>query len=183
MNLQLNKNGWFSPDNDTTLQKDLKKKYMTFSTKLSGIILLFFGIYILLYYKQQITANGWINSTIVAIIFELFIIIYFINFSKKLLCLKNYMFYVKTGKLENFRRVVKHTGSGKNRKTHIYYYIMIRFGNHVAEYRCYNNPDFSPMDITNQKEITIATLDNLSSANKVPKVYVLDNVYPEYRSL
>lgn len=51
----------------------------------------------------------------------------------------------------------------------------------TVEYESKNNPWLSEEQIAAKKEITIVTFEDVSEEEDISTVFVLDNVYPEYR--
>lgn len=188
METQLYKHGWFSPKNDVNLQKDFQKNCPLTSDIVAVAFFAFF--FICMIYGTITSPKGQVRTPqklFMTILMCAAIAVLCVwqgtKVFKKIYRVKHLDFYVKTCYLENFRVVKKTTGSrkSKNRHTYIYYYITVTDGYHVAEYKCSTNPQFSPQDITSHKEITLATLSDLKTDNRVSMVYVLDGVYPEYR--
>ena len=170
-------NGWFSPGDDAEVKNDLKKKYGVFLNLLYMVLLLVIAGYFLIQSIKHISLYGADFFNIVKIIISVVAILYalfgLIGIYIDLNQFKNAEFYVKTCRIENFR------GESYGKDTS--WYVTVHEGDHVTEYPCKNNPWFSDEEIAAKREITIATLDDVNTEEEISMVYILDNVYPDYR--
>lgn len=176
MTTEPTKNGWFSPSDDEEVKQDLQKKYSALTNILYMVLLFVISVYLLIGTLKNIGSYGVTGFSIIkAIIFAILILVSLLglkgiqnNFNQ----FKNAAFYVKTCRLEGFR------GETPGKYTH--WYVTVNDGGQVTEYLCKNNPWFSDEQIAEKKEITIATLDDVNAV-EISMVYILDNVYPDYR--
>lgn len=177
MTTEAKKNGWFAPGNDEAVKKDLQKKYDSLTSILyMGLLFLISG-YLLIGTVQDIGLYGvsvfGILKIIIFVILILASLLGFKSIYNDYEQFKNSVFYVKTCRIEAFR--------GETPGKHTFWYVTVQDGQQVTEYRCKNNPWFSDEQIAEKKEITIATLDHVEEDDEISMVYILDNVYPEYR--
>lgn len=182
------KNGWFSPENDARLRQDFRRNCPITS---DIVAIAFFAIFFLCIIVGTLSSPDSPYETPQKIFMTILMFVAIaivcvwqgIKIFKKIYRIMHYDFYVRTCYLENFRVVTKTTGSNRrdDKRTYTYYYITVTDGYHVAEYKCNTNPHFSPQELNSHKEITLATIADLKVSNHIGMVYVLDEVYPEYR--
>lgn len=178
MNKELQKGGWFSPaDDDTSVKKDLQKKYGWFSNVLYMVLLLIISGYLLIQTVKYISLYGADFFSILKIaIFAILVLVSLFGLKgiyTDFTHFKNAVFYVKTCRIVSFR------GETPVKRTN--WYVTVQDGDRVTEYQCKNNPWFSEEEIAAKKEITIATFDDANEDDDISMVYILDNVYPNYR--
>lgn len=178
MEINAQKNGWFTPANDEDVKKDFQKKYDGLTNILYMALLFLISGFLLIRTVKEISLYGAAVLSIVKIIIFVILLIVsilgFIGINNDYNQFKNSVFYVKTCRIEGFR--------GETPVKHTNWYVTINDGKQVTEYLCKNNPWFSDEQIAEKKEITIATLDRVNEDEDISMVYILDNVYPDYRA-
>lgn len=95
------------------------------------------------------------------------------DFFKDVVNFKKSVFYVKTCRIAGMR--------GEKSGKYVIWFVSVEDGGQVVEYECKSNPFFSDEEIAAKREITIATFDDVNDADEISMVYILDNVYPNYR--
>lgn len=174
------KGSWFSPiAGDTSAKKDLQKKYSWFSRILYNVLLVAIGGYLLMQTIKEISLFGpdvfSIVKIVIWVILLLIGIVGVIEIGKNLIQFKNSVFYIKTCRIVDVR------GEKAGKRT--YYYVTIQNADGTTvEYESKNNPWLSEEQIAAKKEITIVTFEDVSEEEDISTVFVLDNVYPEYRN-
>ena len=71
---------------------------------------------------------------------------------------------------------------GETPRKHTTWYVTVLDGDQETEYCCRNNPFYSDEEIAAKREITIATFDDVNDEDEISMVYILDQVYPNYRN-
>ena len=175
------KGSWFSPiAGDTSVKKDLQKKYSWFSRILYNVLLVAIGGYLLMQTIKEISLFGpdvfSIVKIVIWVILLLIGIVGVIEIGKNLIQFNNpTSFYIKTCRIVDVR------GEKAGKRT--YYYVTIQNADGTTvEYESKNNPWLSEEQIAAKKEITIVTFEDVSEEEDISTVFVLDNVYPEYRN-
>ncbi len=178
MKLTKNKNGWHSPGDDAAVKKDLQKKYGWFSNILYMVLLLIISGYFLVQTALHINSYGIdVLSIIKVILFAVLIFMSLLGLKGihiEYTQFKQAHFYVKTCRITKFR------GEPAGKRNN--WYVTVEEGDHETEYYCKNNPWLSNEQIAAKKEITIATFDDVTTEEEISMVYILDNVYPNYRA-
>ena len=97
-----------------------------------------------------------------------------IDIIKNAVSFKKSVFYVKTCRIVGMR--------GETPRKRTTWYVTVLDGDQETEYCCRNNPFYSDEEIAAKREITIATFDDVNDEDEISMVYILDQVYPNYRN-